>query len=45
MAKNKRVNPRRKPVTMATVNKMREEVKGEAVSLAIAIFLTVLFER
>lgn len=38
MAKNKRVNPRRRPVTMATVNKMREDVKEEAVSLAIAIF-------
>lgn len=45
MAKNKRVNPRRRPVTMATVNKMREDVKEEAVSLAIAIFLTVLCDK
>lgn len=45
MAKKKRVNPHRRPVTMATVNRMREDVKGEAVSLAIAIIFTVLCDK
>lgn len=35
MAKKKRVNPHRRPVTMATVNRVKEETKDEAVSLAI----------
>ena len=52
MAKNKRVNPRRRPVTMATVNKMREDVKEEAVSdsvvkgyVSVQDLKSVLFEE
>ena len=45
MAKKKRVNPHRRPVTMATVNRVKEETKDEAVSLAIALFLTVMCDK
>lgn len=45
MAKKKRVNPRRRPVTMATVKRVKEKTKDEAVSLAIAMFLTVLCDK
>lgn len=45
MAKKKRVNPHRRPVNMATVRKVREETKDEAVNLAIALFLTVLCDK
>ena len=45
MAKKKRVNPHRRPATMATVNRVREETKDQAVSLAIALFLTVMCDK
>ena len=45
MAKKKRVIPHRRPVTMATVNRVKEETKDEAVSLAIALFLTVMCDK
>lgn len=45
MAKKKRVNPHRRPVTMATVNRVKEETKDQAVSLAIALFLTVMCDK
>lgn len=45
MAKKKRINPHRRPVTMATVNRVKEEAKDEAVSLAIALFLTVMCDK
>lgn len=41
----KRVNPNRRPVTMATVRRVKEETKDEAVSLAISMFLTVLCDK
>ena len=45
MAKKKRVNPHRRPVTLATVNRVKEETKDQAVSLAIALFLTVMCDK
>lgn len=45
MAKKKRVNPHRRPASVATVRKIAEETKGTAVSLAIALFLTVLCDK
>ena len=45
MAKKKRVNPHRRPASLATVRKIAEDVKGEAVSLAIALFLTVMCDK
>ena len=45
MAKKKRVNPHRRPVTIATVNRARDDAKDQAVSLAIALFLTVMCDK
>ena len=45
MAKKKRVNPRRQPVTKAMVRKVAEDTKEQAVNLAIALFLTVLCDK
>lgn len=41
----KRVNPNRQPVNRAMVRKIAEETKDEAVSLAIALFLTVMCDK
>ena len=45
MAKKKRVNPNRQPVTKAMVRKVAEDTKEQAVNLAIALFLTVLCDK
>jgi len=45
MAKKKRVNPHRRPVSVATVNRAKKEVQDEAVTLAIALFLTVMLDK
>lgn len=45
MAKKKRINPHRRPVTMATVRRVKEETKDEAVSLVIAIVFTALCDK
>lgn len=45
MAKKKKVNPRRQPVSKATIRKVASEAKDEAVGLAIAMFLTTLCDK
>lgn len=40
--KTKKVNPRRKPVSEADLNRAKATASDQAVKLAIAIFLTVL---
>lgn len=45
MAKKKKVNPCRKPATMADVKQAREKAKNDAISLAMALFLTVLCDK
>jgi len=47
MAKNKarKVNPRRKPVSEADLNRAKSSASEQALKLAIAIFLTVLKDR
>ena len=40
--KAKKVNPRRKPVSEADLNRAKATASDQAVKLAIAIFLTVL---
>ena len=40
--KAKKVNPRRKPVSEANLNRAKATASDQAVKLAIAIFLTVL---
>ncbi|MBR6859748.1 MAG: hypothetical protein IKM73_00305 [Acidaminococcaceae bacterium] len=43
--KAKKVNPRRKPVSEADLNRAKATASDQAVKLAIAIFLTVLKDR
>ena len=43
--KTKKVNPRRKPVSEADLNRAKATASDQAVKLAIAIFLTVLKDR
>lgn len=41
----KRVNPRRKPATMADVKRAKREAEEHGLDLAIAIILMALFDR
>jgi hypothetical protein len=41
----KRVNPRRRPVTAADVNRARKDAEARSLDLAIAIILMALFDR
>lgn len=43
--KKKRVNPYRRPATMADVNKAKREAKDVAVEIAWSIFFTVLCDK
>lgn len=43
--KAKKVNPHRKPVSEADLNRAKATASDQAVKLAIAIFLTVLKDR
>lgn len=43
--KKKRVNPNRRPATVADVNKAKREAQDKAVELAWSIFFTVLCDK
>ena len=45
MPKNKKVNPRRRPATMADVNKAKKDARREAVEFAWAILFMVLRDK
>lgn len=42
---NKKVNPRNRPASLADVEKAKKQASGEAISLAIALFLTVMVDK
>lgn len=41
----KRVNPRRRPATMADMEKAKRTIMAEATGHAVAVFLTVLVDK
>ena len=41
----KRVNPRRRPATMADLEKAKRTIMAEATGHAVAVFLTVLVDK
>ena len=43
--KKKRVNPNRRPATLADINKAKKEAKNMAVEIAWSIFFTVLRDK
>lgn len=43
--KNKKINPRKRPASMADVEKAKKDATGEAISLSIALFLTVMVDK
>ena len=43
--KKKKVNPRRKPATMADVDRARDEAVRETVRFCMVIFFTVLLDK
>ena len=45
MKKKKRINPNRRPATLADVNKAKREAKNMAVEIAWSIFFTVLRDK
>lgn len=45
MAKKKRVNPRRRPATLADVNKAKKEAMDIAITFAWAILFTALRDK
>lgn len=45
MGNKKKINPRRKPVNMADVNKAKSEAVSEAIETAWAIFFTVMRDK
>lgn len=45
MSSKKKINPRRKPVNMADVNKAKSEAVSEAIETAWAIFFTVMRDK
>ena len=45
MAKKKRVNPKRQPVTMADVKRAKDEAHDNALRAAWSIFFTVLRDK
>lgn len=44
MAK-KRINPRKRPASQADIIRAKKQTQEEAVNLAIAMFLTVMFDK
>lgn len=45
MSKKKRINPYKRPATLADVNKAKREAKNMAVEIAWSIFFTVLRDK
>lgn len=45
MGKKKKVNPRRRPATMADVNRAKHEAQDWAITLTWAIFFTVMRDK
>lgn len=43
--KNKKINPRKRPASMADVEKAKKDATGEAISLSIALFFTVMVDK
>lgn len=43
--KNKKVNPRSRPASWADVERAKNTAMNEAISLAIALFLTVMVDK
>ena len=41
----KKINPKRKPATLADVNKAKKQAQDDALNLAMCIFLTVLLDK
>lgn len=41
----KRINPNRRPVTQADINKAKKQTQNEVLSLSAALFLTVLLDK
>lgn len=42
---NRKTNPRRRPVTMADVERAKQEAQAEAISYAMTIFFSVLCDK
>ena len=45
MMSKKKINPRRKPATQADIIRAKQYAQDEAISLAMAIFFTVLVDK
>lgn len=41
----KKINPRKRPASMADVEKAKKDATGEAISLSIALFMTVMVDK
>lgn len=41
----KKINPRKRPASMADVEKAKKDATSEAISLSIALFLTVMVDK
>jgi hypothetical protein len=41
----KKINPRKRPASMADVERAKKEATSEAISLSIALFLTVMVDK
>lgn len=42
---SRKANPRRRPATMADVERAKQEAQAEAISYAMTIFFTVLCDK
>lgn len=42
---NKKINPRRKPATVADIERAKTRAQGEAIKYAFAIFFTVMWDK
>ena len=45
MKKSRKQNPRNRPATWADVERAKKEASSEAISLAMALFLTVILDK
>ena len=45
MSNKKKVNPRRRPATLADVNKAKKAAEDSAISFAFAVFFTVMRDK
>lgn len=41
----KKINPRKRPASMADVERAKKDATSEAISLSIALFLTVMVDK